>query len=284
MTGRIIAISYGVYSVKCDGVIYQTSPKGIFRKNRQKLVVGDEVILDDENYVITDLLPRTSLIKRPPISNIEQVFVVFSLSEPSFSYYLALKYLCYCSYNGLKAYLILTKSDKDKLSEGNDIKETFAKIGIETFIVSNKTNEGIEEVKKLFKENTITCFMGQTGVGKSSLINSIDPNYDREVGEYSEALGRGKHKTKEVVLLPYLNGYLADTPGFSSLELDILLEDVAIYYPGFKEAALKCFYNNCLHISEGKCEIKKSVEEGNIPSIIYESYLKLIEEIKGERR
>lgn len=284
MIGRIVAISYGVYSVNADGIIYQTSPRGVFRKNHQKLVVGDEVILDDENFIITDLLPRCSLLKRPAISNIEQIFVVFSLNEPPFSYYLALKYLTYAAYNGIKSYLVLTKSDKDDLNEGKKIQETFKKVGVDTIIVSNKTNEGIEEIKKLFLENTISCFVGQTGVGKSSLINSIDPNYSRGIGEYSKALGRGKHQTKEVVLLPYLNGYLADTPGFSSLELDISINDVAIYYPGLKEYALKCFYNNCLHISEGKCEIKKAVEEGIIPSIIYESYLKLIEEIKGEKR
>ena len=284
MIGRIIAISYGVYSVDVDGVIYQTSPRGVFRKTHQKLCVGDLVVLDDENFIITDLLARTSLLKRPPISNIEQIFVVFSLSEPSFSYYLALKYLCYANYNGIKSYLILTKTDKDDLKEGNDIKETLHKIGVETFLVSNKTFEGIEEIKKLFKDDTITCFMGQTGVGKSSLLNSIDPSYERSVGEYSEALGRGKHQTKEVVLLHYLNGYLADTPGFSSLELDMKVEDVAKYYPGFQESSLKCFYSDCLHVSENKCEVKKAVEEGDIPSIIYESYLKLIEEIKGEKR
>ena len=284
MIGRIVAISYGVYSVNVNGVIYQTSPRGLFRKNHKKLCVGDIVLLDDENYVITDLMERSSVLKRPLISNVEQILVVFSLSEPSFSYYLALKYLCYANFNGIKAYLVLTKTDKDDLKEGNSIKETFEKIGIKTFLVSNKSKEGVEEVKALFKEDTITCFMGQTGVGKSSLLNSIDPEYDREVGEYSEALGRGKHKTKEVVLLPYMNGYLADTPGFSSLELDMSLEDVAHFYPGMKEHSLKCFYSNCLHISENKCEVKKNVEEGNIPSIIYESYLKLIEEIKGENR
>ena len=284
MLGRIVAISYGVYSVNCDGVIYQTSPRGLFRKNHQKLSVGDVVNLDESNYVITDLEPRFSSLKRPQIANVEQILVVFSLSEPSFSYYLALKYLCYANYNGIKSYLVLTKTDKDDLKEGESIKETFEKIGIKTFLVSNKNLSGIEEIKSLFKENTISCFMGQTGVGKSSLLNSIDPAYERSVGEYSEALGRGKHQTKEVVLLHYLNGYLADTPGFSSLELDMKLEEVSKYYPGIKDYALKCFYNDCMHVSENKCEVKKAVEEGNIPSIIYESYLKLIEEIKGEKR
>ena len=122
--------------------------------------------------------------------------------------------------------------------------------------------------------------MGQTGAGKSSLLNSVDSSFNREVGEYSRALGRGKHQTKEVVLLPYLDGYLADTPGFSSLELDMDENDVAANFPGMQEEHVKCYYPNCLHVSEPKCAVKDKFLQGNIPSIIYESYLKLLEEIK----
>ena len=120
--------------------------------------------------------------------------------------------------------------------------------------------------------------MGQSGVGKSSLLNAIDPNFTREIGEYSEALGRGKHKTKEVVLLPYLNGYIADTPGFSSLELNLSKLEIAHYFPGFKDLYLSCFYSNCLHLNEKECKVTEAVKEGNIPSIAYESYIKLLSE------
>ena len=280
MQGTIVRIQCGQYSVDVDGVIYQTSPRGLFRMNRKKPVVGDKVILDDNNFIITDILPRESYLKRPTIANISQILLVFSLKEPSFSNYLALKYLTYAHYNGIKASLVLTKTDKmEDDKEGELIKNNFAKVGISTYLVSNKTKEGIEELKEVFK-GQITCLMGQTGTGKSSLLNSLDATFERDIGEYSKALGRGKHETKEVILLPYLGGYLADTPGFSSLELDMNEIDISHHFPGMEKDFDKCFYNDCLHVHEKNCEIKKKVEEGNIPSIFYESYLKLLEEIK----
>ena len=278
MVGTIIRISHGQYAVDVEGVIYQTSPRGIFRKRSVKPMVGDKVTLDESNFIITDVLPRTSSLKRPPIANIEQILLVFSLSEPTFSYYLALKYLTYAKYEGIKAHLLLTKTDLES-NEGKSIKENFEKVGINTYLVSNKTGEGIEELKDIF-QGKITCLIGQTGVGKSSLLNNLDANYAREVGEYSKALGRGKHETKEVVLLPYLDGLVADTPGFSSLELDIPYEEISHYFPGMEKESLTCFYNNCLHVNEPKCAIKKKVEEGKLSSIFYESYLKLLQEVK----
>ena len=279
MIGTIVAVQYGVYSVEVDGVIYQTSPRGVFRKNSIKPVVGDIVELDEGNFIIRDVLARKSYLKRPSIANIDQILLVFSLSEPSFSYFLALKYLTYCNYQGVKASLVLTKTDKSDEEEIKRISKDFASIKIDTYLVSNKTKEGVDEIRKIL-EGKISCLMGQTGAGKSSLLNSIDENYNRDIGEYSKALGRGKHQTKEVILLPYLNGYIADTPGFSSLELDMKETDVARYFPGMEEDSLKCFYPNCLHVSEPKCAVKDKFLQSNIPSIIYECYLKLLEEVK----
>ena len=153
----------------------------------------------------------------------------------------------------------------------------FNSVNIETYFISNKTREGIEEVKALFKDE-VSCIMGQTGVGKSSLINAIDPNYEREIGEYSMALGRGKHQTKEVILLPYQGGYIADTPGFSSLELDLYKEDLAAFYPGFNTVYNKCYFANCLHLSENRCVVKEKVNAGEISSLAYDCYKKLSEE------
>ena len=281
MVGTIIKIQYGQYSVDVDGVIYQTSPRGIFRKDHRKPLVGDSVVLDDQNLLISEILPRTSSLKRPPIANINQILLVFSLTEPAFSTYLAAKYLTYAHYEGIKAHLVLTKSDKlDDDEEIKRIKNDFGKVGVKVYAVSSKTGQGVEEIKELFKNN-ITCLIGQTGVGKTSLLNAIDSSFNRSVGEYSKALGRGKHQTKEVILLPYMGGYLADTPGFSSLELEIPVVEISKHFPGMEEASLKCFYSDCLHINEPKCEVKKYVEEGKIPSILFESYLKLVEEVKN---
>ena len=278
MEGIIVSIKYGVYVVNVDGVMYNTSPRGLL-KFKEKLYVGDRVLLDSENYLITDVLERKSLLKRPPISNVDQILLIFSLREPDFSYYLAFKYLTYANFNGLKASLILTKEDKSDDKEINEIREVFEKINIPVYVTSSKKNKGIEEIKDLFKEK-ITVLIGQSGVGKSSLLNAIDENFARDIGDYSLALGRGKHKTKEVILLPYMNGYIADTPGFSSLELEMNKLEVAQYFPSFEKDALECFYSNCLHISEKNCKIKARVDKGDIPLVAYENYLKLLEEVE----
>ena len=150
-------------------------------------------------------------------------------------------------------------------------------IDIEVYVVSNKTQEGLEEVKKIFKDH-ITCLIGQSGVGKSSLINSIDKDFERRVGDYSYALGRGKHQTKEVILLPYEGGCIADTPGFSSLELELYKEDLAKFYPGFDKKYTECYFSNCLHLTENRCAVKELIEQGKYPEIAYDCYKKLSEQ------
>ena len=278
MKGRIVSLSCGIYSIECDGVIYNAPARGVFRLSGIKPTVGDLVEISDKSYVISSVYDRVSYLKRPPIANIDQMIIVESLKEPEFSYLLAFKYLTYANMNGIKARIVLTKSDKEidkKLIE--EIIDTFKMIDVDVYVVSNKTLEGLDEVRKLFKDH-VTCLIGQSGVGKSSLINSIDKDFERRVGEFSYALGRGKHQTKEVILLPYEGGYIADTPGFSSLELDLYNEDLAQFYPAFNENYTNCYYSNCLHITENKCVIKDLVESGQYPRIGYECYLKLSEQ------
>ena len=278
MIGLIVAITCGTYAVEAEGVIYNTKPRGVFRNQGVKPVVGDNVEFDPDNLTIEVIYPRSSALKRPLIANISQMILVFSLKEPDFSYLLAFKYLTYANMNGIRAKIIITKIDKEHDKKTIDeIKEVFNSVNTETYFISNKTHEGIEQVKALFKDE-VSCIMGQTGVGKSSLINAIDPNYERQIGEYSMALGRGKHQTKEVILLPYQGGYIADTPGFSSLELNLYKEDLAIFYPGFNTLYNKCYFANCLHLSENRCVVKESVNKKEISSLAYECYKKLSEE------
>lgn len=285
MRGRIVALSCGVYSVLSDGVIYKVSARGVFRSRHIKPVVGDLVELDDTYFVINYVDDRKNYLIRPPIANIDQMLIVESLIEPEFSYLLAFKYLTYANMYQIEAKIVLTKSDsfkdENKLEE---IVSLFKKMNIETFVVSNKDKTGLDEVKSLFK-NKVTCLIGQTGVGKSSLINAINPAFEREIGEYSKALNRGKHQTKEVVLLPYEGGFIADTPGFSSLDLNLYKEDLAKYYPGFDKLSLDCYFSDCLHISEGKCCVKMKLENHEYPQIAYDCYLKLSNEaiFKAER-
>lgn len=278
MKGRIVSLSCGVYSIEVDGVIYNAPARGLFRNKGVKPTVGDIVEISEDYLVISKVYDRVNYLKRPPISNVTQMLIIESLKEPEFSYLLAFKYLTYTNMNGINAKIILTKSDKENDKNLIDeIVQTFKQIDINVYVVSNKTLEGLEEVRKLFK-NQVTCLIGQSGVGKSSLINAIDKDFERRVGDYSYALGRGKHQTKEVILLPYEGGYIADTPGFSSLELELYKEDLAQFYPGFNEKYTNCYYSNCLHISEPKCVIKDLLNSGQYPQIAYDCYLKLSEE------
>lgn len=278
MKGRIISTSGGVYSVLSDGVIYRSFARGLFRHKKIKPVVGDIVEIDETSFAMTSIDERKSFLKRPLISNIDRLIIVFSVCQPDFSFLLAFKYLTYANLYGIPCSIVLTKIDKtENKEEIAKIKEVFETMNIDVRLVCNKTKEGIEEIKTLLEGKT-TCFMGQTGVGKSSLINNIDENYERKIGEYSYALGRGKHQTKEVVLLPYKDGFIADTPGFSSLDLELFKEDLAEYFPCFGDYYTKCYFSNCLHISESKCEVKKAISEGKIPQIAYDCYIKLSNE------
>lgn len=275
MEGRIIGLNCGFYSVLADGIVFKVKARGAFRNKSVKPVVGDKVVLDDTYFIINSIYPRDTYLKRPVIANLSQMLIVSSLVEPDFSYLLAFKYLTYANMHNIKAKIILTKSDKyDDKAKISEIKEVFNKLNIDVYVISNKTKDGLEDIKKLFNDE-ISCLIGQTGVGKSSLINSIDPDFNRNIGEYSEALGRGKHETKEVVLLPYEGGFIADTPGFSSLDLELYKEEIAQYFPGFTSLFTECYFSNCLHISEKKCKVKEAIENGDIPQIAYDCYLKL---------
>lgn len=278
MEGRIVGLNCGYYSVLADGIIFKVKAKGAFRIRTIKPVVGDLVELDDTYFLINEVHPRNSYLKRPVIANLSQMLIIQSLVEPEFSYQLTFKYLTYANLHNVKARIILTKSDKyDDKDKIEEIINVFNKLNIDVFVISNKTKEGLDDIKKLFKDE-ITCLIGQTGAGKSSLINSINPEFNREIGEYSNALGRGKHKTKEVILLPYEGGFIADTPGFSSLDLELFKEEIAQYFPGFSDKFVDCYFSNCLHITEKKCKIKEAVENGNIPQIAYDCYLQLSDE------
>lgn len=274
MRGQVISSSCGVFKILTETGCFEGKARGSLKSKVGRIFVGDFVDFNEKESVIENIEQRKSFLKRPPISNIDQIVIILSYTKPEFSYELVFKYLTYSRMNGIDAALIITKIDLcNKKEELDEIKNVFETLGIKTFFVSNKSKEGLDSVNKIFK-GKISCLMGQSGVGKSSLLNAINTDYKRNIGEYSKALGRGKHETKEVVLLPFEGGYIADTPGFSSLELELYKEDLAQFFPGFDEYN-KCFFSNCLHVSEKKCVIKEKVNSGLIPKKAYDTYLTL---------
>ena len=279
MIGRIVRGNGKTYIVSKDDSFYSVSLLGILKKNKESVAIGDYVEFDENNLVIKKVVNRHSLIKRPRIANVDQLLILHSLVEPEFDLDLVLRYITYANMNDIKASIVVTKVDKGQFDkEINHIKTLFNKLGFKTYFISNKSKVGIDTLLNDMKYQTI-ALVGQSGVGKSSLLNAIDVKYKRSEGEYSVSRGRGKHETTETILLPFNGGYIADTPGFSDIELELTKEDLAKFYPGCYKRNAECHFSNCLHLTEPRCAVKKAVEVGEIDEEIYNEYIKLLSEL-----
>lgn len=284
MKGKILSKTYSVYNVLSydNNEMYSLSIRGSLKRNKN-VSVGDNVIFDENNKTIEDIYERTNFLIRPAIANLDYLIIVSSLIEPTFSYDLVFKYLTYANARGIKTILVISKIDLQGNKIENEIKEIYTSYNIPVYFISSKTKEGIDELKEKIKGKTI-AFMGQSGVGKSSLLNAIDSSFNRDEGQYSIALGRGKHQTKETILFSYNGGFLADTPGFSSLDLNLKKDEISKFFPRFEEFYVKCEFFDCLHIKERNCAIKKAIEHNIIHKKGYECYIKLINDVDVFRR
>lgn len=277
MEGLIIKNISDLYVVKYNDKIYNCKAKGLFRKEGITPTVGDKVMFDKEKMVITDILTRKNILVRPPISNVDQAIIVMSVVNPTFSTNLVDKFINIIEYNSIKPILCLTKLDllEDKTSIIKYI-DYYKSIGYEVIL-----NTEIDKIKDILR-NKITVITGQSGVGKSTLLNKLDENLSLKTNEISYALGRGKHTTRHVELINLFGGYVADTPGFSSLTfIGMNKEDIRDNMIEFNNYKDKCRYKDCMHLKEDECEIKRMVEEGTILKSRYENYEKFVNEIKS---
>ena len=278
MKGQIIKISSDLHFVSCEGRIYPCKCRGLFRKEHILPVVGDYVLFNKEKNYIEEVLPRKNHFERPRVSNIDQAILVTSLKLPDFSLNLLDKFICLMEINQVEPIICITKSDLLNDIELRDIQKYLAyyeKIGYKVFY-----NSDLEGIKKQLKNKT-SVFTGQTGAGKSSLLNRLNPDWNLEVGEVSLALGRGKHTTRVVELFDFCGGKVMDTPGFSSLELNLFSKEQI--RDSFVEFSLyPCMYKDCMHTKEGECVVKKEVLNGNILESRYLNYLSFIGEEKNE--
>ena len=280
MKGKVISTIGGVYDVCLENKeVVKVTPLGVLKHKKVKIIVGDDVEVSLKDNTLTEVYPRKNMLIRPRVSNIDLGIIVMSLVKPNYSSYLLDKFLTLLNLSEIKPLIVLTKIDllEDK-SKLDDIVKQYQKLGVKVLCYSKRTLEGLDEIKKEI-ENKSIAFMGQTGVGKSSLINLIDEEFSRQVGEFSKALGRGKHQTKEVVLLPYKNGFIGDTPGFSSLELNIYKEDLANVFPLIKDYFTECRYSNCLHKNETGCKIKELLNDNLLDQENYQNYLQMLDEL-----
>lgn len=263
---------------KIEKTITQISPK-----------VGDYVFYDDyEGHTyIEEVLPRKNDLERPDVANIDQVLLVFSAIKPDFSFLLLDKFLVIMHQHQLNPVIIISKIDlvaKDILKKLQDDMHYYVNLGYDVYYVNSKERIGIDVMKDIFKDK-ITVLAGQTGVGKSTLLNALMPHLSLKTQEISDALGRGKHTTRHTELYLYEGGYIVDTPGFSKIEFQIFDErDLKGYYEDFQTLSMGCkFGNKCEHISEPGCAVKASYENKLMIASRYENYLQFYQEIKHQK-
>ena len=274
MNGKIIKILSNDYTIKLENnETIITKARGVFRNKNITPLVGDNVFVDTEKKVIDKILDRKNELIRPPVANIDQAVVVTSCTNPEFSSNLLDKMINIIEYNNIIPIICFTKYDLlEDTKYIDEIIGYYKKIGYKVFI-----NNQIEDIKKIFK-NKVTILTGQTGVGKSTLINKLG-NLNLDTNEISKALGRGKHTTRAIELYELFDGLLADTPGFSSLSfIDMSKEDIRDNFVEFNTYRDKCKYSDCMHVNEDVCEIKNKVKEDIILKERYENYLNFIEE------
>lgn len=284
MTGLIIKALGGVYTVEASDGVYECKARGVFRKRGISPVCGDTVNFSVENDgigVIDEIHDRRSLLIRPPLANLDLLVFVASTCEPQPNLLLLDKFIAIAEYKKITPAVVFTKIDKSDFSDYSDI---YSKAGIKVFSVDNTTGAGAGEVKNFLK-GKLSAFTGNTGVGKSSLLNNIFPGYSIETNEISRKLGRGKHTTRHVELYKIEGGgYVADTPGFSSFDTNrydiIFKDDLADCFCEFREYIGNCRFVNCSHTKEKGCAVIAAVSEGKIAPSRHESYKEMYEQAK----
>ncbi|MDE6150359.1 MAG: ribosome small subunit-dependent GTPase A [Ruminococcus sp.] len=283
MNGIIIKAIGGIYTVEAPEGVYECKARGIFRKNGVSPLCGDKVefSFNENTPVIEKILDRKSVIIRPPLANLDVLVFVVSTCEPQPNLLLLDKFIAVAEHKNIEPIVVFTKIDKEDFKPFSTIYE---KCGIKVFQVDNISGIGAEEVKKALL-NKISAFTGNTGVGKSSLLNNIFPELNLATNEISQKLGRGKHTTRHVQLYKLQDGgYIADTPGFSSFDTnryDIILKDeLAECFVEFRPFFGKCKFQDCSHTKENGCAVIKAVCNGDIPKTRHDNYIAMYEDAK----
>jgi ribosome biogenesis GTPase len=277
----------GFYYVYADDRVWECSLRGRFRVRKQDFIPGDKVIIlpgIETKATIEKVLERKNSLVRPNIANVDQALLVFAQKTPDPDYNLLDRLLVQVEKIAIDILLVFTKSDLIKELTYPAI-DYYRRVGYKTVTVSNKTGQGISEVAEFLK-GRISVLAGPSGSGKSSLLNSLEPNQKLKTGEVSEKIGRGRHTTRHVELISVRGGLVADTPGFSSLNLpEMKREELQDYFPEFQGLRIDCRFKSCLHAQEPACAVKDALEKSEILASRYENYIQFLKEvIKNERR
>ena len=291
MTGKIIKGIAGFYYVHGSGNdVYECKAKGIFRNQKIKPLVGDDVeleVLDEEKKLaaIVDILPRKSQLIRPAVANVDQAIIEFAVKDPEPNWSLLDRFLILMAKQNLPVIICFNKTDLISEEEQREIENGYRNSGYEIRFLSAKEKQGTEELFQMINQKT-TVLAGPSGVGKSTLVNLLQPDIVMKTGAVSEKIKRGKHTTRhsEFIWINE-NTYILDTPGFSSLELEEMEEEeLKDYFPEFHPYEGECRFRGCVHENEPDCAVKQAVKEGIISKRRYNSYLLLYKDLKEKKK
>ncbi len=286
--GIIIQSISGFYYIEAADAVYECKARGNFRKNNMSPLVGDAVDfeMNGDRGTVVKIYDRKNFLIRPPVANIDILFIVASADKPRPNLFIIDKLTAFAVYHNIKPVIVFSKTD---LCDVSQYAEIYEKAGFSVITCSSQTGEGFDDFKELVN-GKICAFTGNSGVGKSSILNALLPELKLETNEISDKLGRGKHTTRSVTLYKMLGGYIADTPGFSSIDFEtngekIFKDDLPDCFPEFGQFTENCKFSlSCSHTADKGCAVVEAVKNGLIPRERHESYCKMYEEVKSLKK
>lgn len=284
MKGIIIKALSGFYYVEVDGNIYECKARGSFRKSGVSPLVGDKVlieIIDEKHGVVDTVMPRKNALERPNVANIDKLFIVSSFQTPAPNTFIIDKITAIAAYNNIEPIIVFNKCD---MGDFGDWLKIYKNAGFKAYVVSAETGEGIDLLKSELQDS-VSAFTGNSGVGKSSILNRLFGESVIKTGEVSQTLGRGRHTTRHIEAYKLaFGGFVVDTPGFSSIDYDTtdyaFKEQLPELFPDFSDYIYNCRFTGCSHTKESGCAVIDAVKNGEIESSRHQSYLQLFEELK----
>jgi ribosome biogenesis GTPase len=285
--GFIVKGYGGFYFVQSGDTLCRCRGRGRLHRGKDVLLTGDRVLFTFQKNgdgVIESVMPRRSSLRRPPVANVEQVVLILSLAYPEPDFLLLDRLLVLCGVEELDVLVCFTKLDLVDIDQTEDWAGIYRQAGYRLILTSARQGTGLDELRRQLK-GKISVVAGPSGVGKSTLLNALDPRLALETGEISQKIQRGKHTTRYVQLLTVAGGFVADTPGFSNLELPVMKRTELRYlFPEMDRLAGQCRFLDCLHISEPDCAVKKALAEGLISRSRYQNYQAFLIEVMAKER